>query len=99
MRVAQSGAGSEWRRANGAGENLVWSAADFEKFLEPLRELAPKMEEELGRVARLLVAERWPFRVHATCDVSIRRFLTLTEGVDREPPSTDCASPSTTRRR
>ena len=86
MTVAQPGTGSEWLRANGAGENLVWSTAEFENFLEPLRELAPKMEEELGRVVRLLVSERWPFRVHAAYDESIRRFLTRIEEVDREMP-------------
>jgi predicted amidohydrolase YtcJ len=29
------GAGDPWLRMNGAGENLTWSAADFENFLEP----------------------------------------------------------------
>ena len=34
---------------NGAGEMLVFSAADFEDFLEPRPDLPPVMEEELDR--------------------------------------------------
>jgi predicted amidohydrolase YtcJ len=32
---------------NGAGENLTWSAADFENFLEPRPDVAQTMESEL----------------------------------------------------
>jgi predicted amidohydrolase YtcJ len=38
------GAGDAFLRMNGAGENLTWSAADFENFLEPRPDLAPTME-------------------------------------------------------
>ncbi len=71
---------------NGAGEMLVFSAADFEDFLEPRPDLAPSMEDELTAVVRLLVQNRWPFRLHATYDESIRRFLDVFEAVDREVP-------------
>jgi XapX domain-containing protein len=73
-------------RHNGAGEMLVFSAADFEHFLEPRPELPPAMEDELARVVRLLVEHRWPFRLHATYDESITRFLDVFEQVDREVP-------------
>ncbi len=71
---------------NGAGEMLVFSAADFEDFLEPRPDLAPSMEDELTAVVRLLVQNRWPFRLHATYDESIRRFLDVFEAVNREVP-------------
>lgn len=80
------GAGSDFYRMNGAGEMLVFSAADFEDFLEPRPDLDPGMEAELHRVVTLLAEHRWPFRIHATYDESISRFLDVFEAVDREVP-------------
>ncbi len=80
------GAGSDFLRHNGAGEMLVFSAADFEDFLEPRPELAPNMEEDLEKVVRLLVSNRWPFRLHATYNESISRMLNVFEKVDRDIP-------------
>src|SRR5262245_43389701 len=68
-------AGSDFYRMNGAGEMLVYSAADFEDFLEPRPELIKDMEAELKQVVSLLAKNRWPFRLHATYDESIGRFL------------------------
>jgi predicted amidohydrolase YtcJ len=65
---------------------LVFSAADFEDFLEPRPDLPPVMENELSGVVRLLVEHRWPFRLHATYDESISRFLDIFEKVNREVP-------------
>ncbi|AKC85809.1 amidohydrolase [Pseudoxanthomonas suwonensis] len=73
-------------RHNGAGEMLVFSAADFEDFREPRPALAPNMEAELEAVVRLLLRERWPFRIHATYDESIGRILDVYEKVDRDLP-------------
>lgn len=80
------GQGSDVYKMNGAGEMLVFSAADFEDFLEPRPDLQPLMEAELKKVVGLLVAKRWPFRLHATYDESISRFLDVFEAVDREAP-------------
>ena len=44
------------------------------------------MEGELRRVVRLLAENRWPFRLHATYDESIGRFLDVFEAVDRDVP-------------
>lgn len=79
-------AGDDMLRMNGAGENLTWSAADFENFLEPRPELRADMEGELERITRLLVEHRWPFRIHATYDESIVRLLEVFERVNRELP-------------
>jgi predicted amidohydrolase YtcJ len=65
---------------------LTFSAADFEDFLEPRPDLPPSLEGELSRVVRLLAESRWPFRIHATYDESINRFLNVFEAVNREVP-------------
>ena len=66
--MVSPGQGSDMYRHNGAGEMLVFSAADFEDFREPRPDLAPAMEAELEPVVRLLAENRWPFRLHATYD-------------------------------
>jgi predicted amidohydrolase YtcJ len=65
---------------------LVFSAADFEDFLEPRPELPGTMEDELHSVVRLLAEKRWPFRLHATYDQTIARALSVFERVNREVP-------------
>jgi predicted amidohydrolase YtcJ len=80
------GAGDDFYRMNGAGEMLVYSAADFEDFLEPRPDMAPVMEAELKAVVRHLAEKRWPFRLHATYDETITRALDVYEAVDREVP-------------
>jgi len=84
--MTKPGAGSDYYRMNGAGEMLVFSAADFEDFLEPRPDLAPSMEGELHGVVKLLAEHRWSFRLHATYDESISRFLDVFEAVNREVP-------------
>ncbi len=44
--MTSPGKGDDFYRLNGAGEMLVFSAADFEDFLEPRPDLPPMMEEE-----------------------------------------------------
>lgn len=70
----------------GAGENLVASGGDFENFLKPRPELPPAMENQLKAVMSELVKNRWPFRLHATYDESITRFLNVMEQVNQEIP-------------
>lgn len=84
--MTQPGAGSAYFRMSGAGENLTWSAADFENFLEPRPEFAPTMERELEKIVVLLAENGWPFRIHATYDESIERFLTVFERVNQKQP-------------
>src|SRR5207249_3354412 len=73
-------------RVDGAGEMLVFSAADFEDFLVPRPDLLPVMESELKAVIRHLVENRWPFRLHATYNETIERALNVYEEVNREIP-------------
>lgn len=84
--MTEPGAGDAFLRMNGAGENIVWSAADFENFLEPRPDLAPTMEKDLEPIVELLSANKWPFRIHATYDESISRFLTVFERVNGRTP-------------
>jgi predicted amidohydrolase YtcJ len=84
--MTSPGKGDDFLRMNGAGEMLVFSAADFEDFLEPRPDLPAKLERDLGVVVRFLAKNRWPFRLHATYGESISRFLDVFEEVDREVP-------------
>jgi predicted amidohydrolase YtcJ len=85
-KLVKPGDGSAYLRHNGAGEMLVFSAADFEDFREPRPELAGTMEKELFDVTRALAINRWPFRIHATYDESITRVLDVFERVNAEVP-------------
>ncbi|MBP8539001.1 amidohydrolase [Streptomyces sp. MK37H] len=76
--------GDEWLRLNGAGENLTWSAADFENFTEPRPELAADYEVGFEKAVRLLMENGWGFRLHATYDETIRRDLAVFEKLAAE---------------
>ena len=85
-KLVRPGQGDDTYRHNGAGEMLVYSAADFEDFREPRPELSPGMEGELEPVIRLLAENRWPWRLHATYDETISRALDVFETVNRDTP-------------
>ncbi len=86
LKMTSPGKGDDFYRVNGAGEMLVYSAADFEDMLQPRPDLPPTLEDELRQVVRLLVENRWPFRLHATYNESITRFLDVFEAVNRDVP-------------
>lgn len=87
-RTVKPGQGDDYYRHNGGGEMLVFSAADFEDFLQPRPDLPSSMEQELKPVVTLLAKNRWPFRLHATYDETITRALNVYEEVNREAPLT-----------
>jgi predicted amidohydrolase YtcJ len=78
--------GNDYFRHNGAGEMLVFSAADFEDFRQTRPDLPPEMESELEDVVRILAQNRWPWRLHATYDETIARSLDVFERVNRDIP-------------
>jgi predicted amidohydrolase YtcJ len=80
------GDGDDSFRHNGAGEMLVYSAADFEDFRVARPEMPANMESDLEPVIRLLVENRWPWRLHATYDETIDRALDVYEKVNRDTP-------------
>ncbi|MEU9336680.1 amidohydrolase [Streptomyces sp. NPDC048290] len=75
--------GDAWLRLNGAGENLVWAAADFENFAQPRPDLG-SYEGEFTEAVRLLMEHGWGFRLHATYDETIRRDLAVFERLAAE---------------
>ncbi|MDO5056946.1 MAG: amidohydrolase [Lautropia sp.] len=78
--------GDDYFRHNGAGEMLVFSAADFEDFRQPRPDMPPEMEGDLEEVVRILAENRWPWRLHATYDETISRALDVFEKVNRDIP-------------
>jgi predicted amidohydrolase YtcJ len=76
---------------------LVFSAADFEDFLQPRPDLPEGMEDELERGAP---SGGKPLAVplHATYDESISRMLDVFEKVNRDIRSTGCTGSSTMRK-
>ena len=80
------GQGDDFYRHNGAGEMLVYSAADFEDFRVVRPDMPASMESDLEPVVRLLAERRWPWRLHATYDETISRALDVYERVNRDTP-------------
>ena len=85
-KITKPGDGDDFYHVNGAGEMLVFSAADFEDFLVARPDMPVVMESELKEVIRHLVQNRWPFRLHATYNETIERALNVYEEVNREVP-------------
>jgi predicted amidohydrolase YtcJ len=85
-KMTKPGNGDDFYHVNGAGEMLVFSAADFEDFLVARPDMPGVMESELKEVIRHLVRNRWPFRLHATYNETIERALNVYEEVNREIP-------------
>jgi predicted amidohydrolase YtcJ len=78
--------GDDYFRHNGAGEMLVFSAADFEDFRVARPDMPKEMEGELEAVVRILVQNKWPWRLHATYDETISRALDVFEKVNQDMP-------------
>ncbi|SFW30640.1 amidohydrolase [Nitrosovibrio sp. Nv17] len=78
--------GDDYFRHNGAGEMLVYSAADFEDFRVERPDMPPEMEGELEEVVRVLAENKWPWRLHATYEETITRALDVFEKVNRDIP-------------
>lgn len=86
VKQVSPGQGDESYRHNGAGEMLVYSAADFEDFRVERPDMPANMESDLEPVIRLLAENRWPWRLHATYDQTIGRALDVFEKVNRDVP-------------
>ncbi|GAA0707253.1 amidohydrolase [Dokdonella soli] len=78
--------GDDFYKLNGAGEMLVFSAADFEDFRQPRPDMPTHMESDLEAVVRILAAKKWPWRLHATYDETIARALDVFENVNKDIP-------------
>ena len=85
-KIVKPGQGNDMYLHNGAGEMLVYSAADFEDFVQPRPDTPPNMEADLERVVRHLAQVKWPFRMHATYEETITRALDVFEKVNKDVP-------------
>jgi predicted amidohydrolase YtcJ len=85
-KLVRPGQGDDIYRNNGAGEMLVYSAADYEDFQVERPDMPPTMETDLEPVIRLLATNRWPWRLHATYNETIARALDVYEKVNRDIP-------------
>lgn len=85
-KTLKPGQGDDLYRHNGAGEMLVYSAADYEDFRVARPELPVDMECDMEAVIRKLAEHRWPWRLHATYNESVSRALTVFERVNRDIP-------------
>jgi predicted amidohydrolase YtcJ len=86
VKQVKPGQGDDTYRHNGAGEMLVYTAADFEDFKVERPDMPPSMEGDLEPVVRLLAENRWPWRLHATYNETITRALDVFEKVNRDVP-------------
>src|SRR5262245_43193691 len=86
IKQVRPGQGDDTYRNNGGGENLVYSAADYEDFQVERPDMPPNMEKDLEAVIRLLATNRWPWRMHATYNETITRALDVFEKVNRDVP-------------
>jgi predicted amidohydrolase YtcJ len=86
VKQVKPGQGDDTYRHNGAGEMLVYTAADFEDFRVERPDMPPSMEGDLEPVVRLLAENRWPWRLHATYNETITRALDVFEKVNRDVP-------------
>jgi predicted amidohydrolase YtcJ len=86
IKTIERGQGNSLYRHNGAGEMLVYSAADYEDFRVPRPDLPPNAEGDLEPVIRVLAEHRWPWRLHATYNETISRALDVFEKVNRDVP-------------
>ncbi len=66
-KMTKPGDGDDFYRVNGAGEMLVFSAADFEDFLVPRPDMVPVMESELKSCHSTSRSES--LAISLTCDI------------------------------
>ncbi len=85
-KIVKPGDGDDLYRHNGAGEMLVYSAADFEDFRVERPDMPANMEGDLEAVVGLLARNRWPWRLHATYNETITRALDAFERVAKDVP-------------
>jgi len=85
VKMTAPGDGDDLYRMNGAGEMLVFSAADFEDFRQTRPDMPSSMEGDLTQVANVLAKSRWPFRL-ATYNETITRALNVFERVNHAVP-------------
>jgi predicted amidohydrolase YtcJ len=85
-KITAFGDGDDRLKVNGIGEVIVYSAYDFENFVQPRPVIPDQGLKELREALGWLVQQRWPFRLHATYEETISEYLDVFEEIDRESP-------------
>jgi predicted amidohydrolase YtcJ len=85
-KITAFGDGDDRLKVNGIGEVIVYSAYDFENFVQPRPVIPEQGLNDLREALGWLVRQRWPFRLHATYDETISEYLDVFEAIDREFP-------------
>jgi hypothetical protein len=96
--MVKPGEGSDYYRHNGAGEMLVFSAADFEDFLEPRPELAAGMETNWKRWCATWWSSAGPSACMRPTTNRSRACSTCSKRSTARFPSTACTGCSTIAR-
>jgi predicted amidohydrolase YtcJ len=86
MKLTSPDVGDDMYKMAGAGELIAYTGYDFENFSEPAPTAPPETAGIIKPILSHLIRNRWPFRLHATYDEAIGRFLTIIEEIDRETP-------------
>jgi len=70
----------------GGGELLVFKSSDYENFLSDRPDFTTTegWDKDLYAVTQYLAANRWPFRIHATYNESIKAMLDVFERLHRD---------------
>ncbi|HJZ09176.1 MAG TPA: hypothetical protein VJ283_13910 [Trebonia sp.] len=69
--ASASDAGGGGQRYPEDYEVIVYSAYDFENFVQPRPEIPEQGLKQLRETLGWLVQHRWPFRLHATYDETV----------------------------
>ena len=82
----RAGEGDDYFRMMGAGEYMIWAAHDPANFSKDVVPPPPGTEDQLAEAIKLVVANNWPFRLHANYDVTVQGLLGAIEKANRDVP-------------
>jgi predicted amidohydrolase YtcJ len=82
----KAGQGDDYFRLMGAGEYMIWAAHDQANFAKEILPVPDGTTDRLAEAVKLVVAQGWPFRLHANYDVTVRRILDSLEKAHRDVP-------------
>jgi len=82
----KAGDGDDYFRLMGAGEYMVWAAHDQANFAKDIFAPPPGTDDRLAEAVKIVVAQGWPFRLHANYDVTVQGILAALEKAHREVP-------------
>ncbi len=85
-KLVKAGDGDDYFRMLGAGEYMVWAMHDPANFAKDVIPPPAIAEDRFAEAIKLVVANGWPFRLHANYDVTAARIMGVLETVHRDVP-------------